>query len=78
VNARMNAPMNDPGSGRLAPAEADRLRRAERRWLEQARERLHRPGRRTGPAPDAHRPPQDALPPQALPLEALPPEETDR
>jgi hypothetical protein len=34
---------------RLAPLEADRLQRAERRWLEQARERLHRPTRRTRP-----------------------------
>jgi hypothetical protein len=30
-------------SDRLAPREADRLRRAESRWLEQARERLRRP-----------------------------------
>lgn len=27
----------------VAPTEADRLRRAESRWLEQARERLRRP-----------------------------------
>ncbi|MDH2412689.1 hypothetical protein [Nocardioides sp. CER19] len=50
-------------SDRLAPHEADRLRRAERRWLEQARERLHRPTRRTRPEPE---------------LAATEPEETDR
>jgi len=33
----------------LAPREADRLRRAESRWLEQARERLRRPARATRP-----------------------------
>ncbi|WGL52712.1 hypothetical protein P5P86_02545 [Nocardioides sp. BP30] len=39
-------------SSYLAPTEADRLRRAEIRWLEQARERLRRPApatRRTDP-----------------------------
>jgi hypothetical protein len=36
-------------SDRLAPHDADRLQRAEQRWLEQARERLHRPARRTRP-----------------------------
>ena len=30
-------------SEHLAPREADRLREAESRWLEQARERLRRP-----------------------------------
>ena len=30
-------------SEHLAPHEADRIRRAENRWLEQARERLRRP-----------------------------------
>ena len=44
--------------------EADRLRRAENRWLEQARERLRRPGR--GPVPRT---------PASLPS---PNEETDR
>ena len=42
-------------SDRLAPGDVDRLRRAERRWLEQARERLHRPERRT-PEPMTHEP----------------------
>ena len=37
-------------SDRLAPGDVDRLRAAERRWLEQARERLRRPARRTRPA----------------------------
>ena len=36
-------------SDRLAPHDADLLHRAELRWLEQARERLHRPSRRTRP-----------------------------
>jgi hypothetical protein len=36
-------------SDRLAPGDADRLRRAESRWLEQARDRLRRPDRRTRP-----------------------------
>jgi hypothetical protein len=49
-------------SDRLAPREADRLRRAESRWLEQARDRLHRPGRR--PRPESIHPAE--------------PEETDR
>ncbi|GAA1952574.1 hypothetical protein GCM10009798_09760 [Nocardioides panacihumi] len=40
-------------SDRLAPRDVDRLLRAERRWLEQARERLHRPARLTRPAPTA-------------------------
>lgn len=34
-------------SAHLEIREADRLRRAESRWLEQARERLRRPDRRT-------------------------------
>ena len=37
-------------SDRLAPQEADRLRRAERRWLEQAHERLRRPAHAPRPA----------------------------
>jgi len=49
-------------SDRLAPQDADRMRRAESRWLEQARDRLHRPDRRT--QPDSTRPAD--------------PEETDR
>ena len=54
-------------SDRLAPQDADRMRRAESRWLEQARDRLHRPDRRTQPdstQPDSTRPAD--------------PEETDR
>lgn len=49
-------------SDRLAPHDADRLRRAESRWLEQARDRLRRPDRRTHP--DSNR--------------STDPEETDR
>ena len=40
-------------SDRLAPRDVDRLLRAERRWLEHARERLRRPARRTRPEPIA-------------------------
>jgi hypothetical protein len=43
-------------SDRLSPRVADRLGRAERRWLEQARERLHRPPRHTRPEPVAPEP----------------------
>jgi hypothetical protein len=43
-------------SDRLAPSDIVRLQRAERRWLEQARERLHQPGRRTRPEPSGNTP----------------------
>jgi hypothetical protein len=36
-------------SERLAPRDADLLQRAEKRWLEQANERLRRPARRPHP-----------------------------
>ncbi len=38
-------------SDRLAPRDVDRLLRAERRWLEHARERLRRPAHRPDPLP---------------------------
>jgi hypothetical protein len=44
--------MNQPMGEHLAPREADRLRRAESRWLEQARQRL----RDTSRAPRSTRP----------------------
>jgi len=43
--------------------EADRLRRAENRWLEQARERLRRPP--APPRPAASAIPRSATPPSA-------------
>jgi hypothetical protein len=45
--------MNQPKSEHLAPREADRLRRAESRWLDDARERLRHTPRSTAPAPPA-------------------------
>ena len=52
-------------SERLAPHDIGLLQRAERRWLEQAHERLRRPARRPHPAP-------------ADPVAPADPEETDR
>jgi len=43
-------------SDHLAPREADRIRRAESRWLEQARERLRHPVRAARPTAPETRP----------------------
>ena len=61
-------------SEHLAPREADRLRRAESRWLEQARERLRGTAPSTRPARTA--PATRAV--QATRSENATAEETDR